>query len=128
MKTRLVLLLLSLLILLSGANGVPSITSSSSNGSDDTYPVLAIDETILFTVVVNESVSYVWYTDDVNQSNNFDNLTESWDSKGYKNVSVWAINVNGTTQTTRFNPYVKMQMATAADEVCLLYTSPSPRD
>jgi hypothetical protein len=80
--------------------------------------VVDLNGNIIFTVVTNETITlYQWYTDDVNQTNNYDNLTETWTTKGYKTVTVNATNANGTSETITWNPYVKQEMASGPDEV-----------
>jgi len=112
------LLCLIIVMLVFPVSGAPTITAYSNSLNGNLYPVVALNGNIAFTITTNETITtYTWFTDGVDQSNNFDNLTESWTEKGYKTVTVNATNANGTTETITWHPYVKAQMSTGADEV-----------
>jgi len=117
-------LCLAVFMLIQPVYGAPTITSYSNDASGNLYPVADLNGNIVFTVVTNETITlYQWYTDGVNQTNNFDNLTESWATKGYKTVAVNCTNANGTTETITWNPYVKQEMASGPDEVSTMSES-----
>jgi len=101
------------------ADAAPDITTYTNTIDEkNMYPVVDYGGSISFNVTANETITlWVWYVDGVNQSHNYDNLTTSWSSKGYKNVTVEATNVNGTSIPITWNPFVQMEMAGAGDTI-----------
>lgn len=105
-------------MLVSVAYGAPTITSTDTDHKGKLYPGVEWGSNITFSIVTNETIiTYHWFVDDINQTNNFDNLTASWIERGQKNVTVWGTNANGSTGLITWRPYVKTEMATGADEV-----------
>ncbi len=79
----------------------PDITSYS-NTKTLTSTSLKINksESVTFSVVSNQSIAtWNWYKDNVDQINNFDNISLSWTTSGIKTVTVNATNYNGTSDT-----------------------------
>lgn len=107
------------------ASAIPAITTydNSITGDDLLYPHVQEDSSIQFNVTFNESVNYTWIKDGTTISNNYDNYTTTWTSPGYKNVSVYASNPNGTSSQLTWNPWVEQKMATVADEITPLSTT-----
>ena len=101
------------------AAGTPDITTyTNSVDTNNMYPVVGYGSSITFYATANETITtWTWYKDGADQSNNYDNLTTSWPSKGYKTVNVTGTNANGTSLPITWNPYVKMEMAGAGDTI-----------
>lgn len=100
-------------------DGAPDITTyTNSIDTNNVYPVVGYESSITFYAVANETINtWSWYVDGTGQSNNYDNFTTSWSSKGYKTVSVTATNANGTAPMIAWHPYVRMKMAGPADVI-----------
>ena len=105
-------------MLVSGAYGAPTITSTDTDHNGGLYPGVDWDSNIAFSIITNESiVNYYWVVDGVDQTNNFDNLTTSWITRGQKNVTVWGVNGNGSTGIVTWRPYVNNEMSSGSDTV-----------
>ena len=100
-------------------DGAPDITTyTNSVDTNNMYPVVGCGSSITFYATANETITtWTWYKDGADQSNNYDNLTTSWSSKGYKTVNVTGTNANGTSLPITWNPYIKMKMAGAGDTI-----------
>ena len=84
----------------------PNITSWQNNKtSDSSFDIaLNVSEVINFNVTANQSIdSWNWYDGGIDQSNNYDNWTQSWTGTGLKTVIVNATNANGTTSSKQWN-------------------------
>jgi len=101
---------------------VPTIDEySNSISGSNMHPVVTYGGSITFTASTDEAVdTWTWYVDDVDQSNNADNLIISWSAIGHKTVEVYAANAAGTSNTVTWYPYIKQQMASGPDEVLKL--------
>lgn len=89
---------------------------NNSISNTNMFPVVSYGAGVTFNASADETITtWTWYVDDVDQSHNYDNLTASWSSSGYKNVNVTGTNANGTSAAILWNPYVQMDMAGGAD-------------
>lgn len=105
MKRILVFLFLILLIPFAGA--VPTITVYNNSISGDSYPNVAVNTAIKFNASANEVItSWHWFVDGVNQSNNYNNLSKTWTTPGYKTVTVSATSGTGTSANITWNPVI----------------------
>jgi hypothetical protein len=99
----------------------PGITSWSNNKNNNNSLTLAVNtsEPVNFNATANQTIiTWNWYQDNVNQNNNYDNLTTSWNTSGTKSIQVNATNSNGTSNTITWTVIVLAQPA--------IYTSPPP--
>ncbi len=99
----------------------PGITSWSNGKTNNNSLTLAVNtsETVNFNATANQTITtWNWYKDSVNQNNNYDNLTTSWNTSGTKSIQVNATNSNGTSNTITWTVTVQAQPAT--------YIPPSP--
>lgn len=76
----------------------PNITSWSNNytGNNTLLFVLPVTTSVKFNVTANQSVSYQWTYDDIDQGQNFNNFSYLFTSIGYHYINVSVSNVNGT--------------------------------
>lgn len=117
------ILLGAILIILSisiTVQGTPEITTydNSVTGNDYTFPHKDINTNIQFNLTANESiVTWTWIKDGTTISNNWDNYTTSWTTKGYKNLTAYGTNANGTTAQIIWHPIIETQKSTGADVV-----------
>jgi len=87
----------------------PIITNWENNKTDNTNLDISINisESILFNATADQSITtWNWYKDDVDQSNNYDNITLSWNEAGEKTVFVSGTNANGTSNSITWNVLV----------------------
>lgn len=107
---RTVLILFAVFLFISSASAVaPTITIyNNSVSGTNMFPHQQINTNIRFNASADQVITtWVWFTDGVNQSNNFPSLNESWATPGYKNVSVSAINGNGQSNMITWNPIIE---------------------
>ncbi len=77
----------------------PQITSWGNNYTNNnslsfSLP-LSLPIVIKFNTTSDQAVDWVWYVDNINQNNNFDNLTVEWSSGGVKYIEARPTNSNG---------------------------------
>ncbi|MDW7727604.1 MAG: hypothetical protein SCH70_10955 [Candidatus Methanoperedens sp.] len=98
----------------------PSITSWGNSKTNNNITLAAnTSEIINFNATANQTITtWNWYQDGVNQNNNYDNLTTSWNTAGTKSIQVNATNNNGTSNTVTWTITVLALPAT--------YIPPSP--
>jgi len=112
--------LIAVLILCSGANAAPTITSWSNDitGDNSEYPVVNHLQFINMNVVADEAiVTWTWYVDDVDTLHNYDNASVSFSSPFNHNVSVIGTNAGGSTQMITWYPVVCRELATEPVEM-----------
>jgi len=83
----------------------PAITSWGNSKTNDSSLTLTINvsEVVRFNATADQTIAtWSWFKDNINQSNNYDNFSTSWDSSGIKNLSVNATNDNGTSNTVNW--------------------------
>ncbi len=102
----------------------PEITSWYNNKTNNDAKDLTVNvsETVKFNVTANQSIDmWNWTKDGVEQDNNYDNFSTSWDSDGKYNISVNATNnTNGTSDTITWT--VTVQEEEAKDENATNFT------
>ncbi|MDJ1420766.1 MAG: GDSL-type esterase/lipase family protein [Candidatus Methanoperedens sp.] len=94
----------------SGESNPPSITSwgNSKTNNDALSLSINVGEMVNFNAAADQSIAtWKWYKNDINQNNNYDNLSTSWDTAGIKTIKVNATNENGTSNTITWNIIVK---------------------
>ncbi|VVB86951.1 CarboxypepD_reg-like domain protein [uncultured archaeon] len=99
----------------------PGITSWNNNKTNNNSLTFAINasEVVNFNATANQTITiWNWYQDGVNQNNNYDNFTASWNTAGTKTIQVNATNSNGTSNTITWTVTVQAQPVT--------YIPPSP--
>lgn len=107
---KLLLILFTLFLLIGSASAVPPVITLYNNSVSGTnmFPHQQINTNIRFNASADQViVTWVWYTDNVNQSNNASSLNESWATPGYKNVTVWGSNSNGESNHITWNPIIE---------------------
>ena len=80
----------------------PNLSSWGNNKTNNQSTAISVNtnEPVRFNATANQSItSWNWSVDNVSQSNNYDNFTTSWSLAGNHNVSVNAININGTSSS-----------------------------
>ena len=99
--------ILFLLLLIPAVVAVPTITVYNNSISDDSYPNIAVNNAIKFNASANGVItSWHWVVDGVDQSNNYNNLSKSWTTPGYKTVIVSATSGTGTSANITWNPII----------------------
>ena len=102
----------------------PNITSWQNNKTvNDTLDfTINTSEEVIFNATANQTiVTWNWYKDNADQSNNYDNITLNWSAAGLKHVVVNATNANGTSASITWNVTVESIIPT----VSLLSQTPS---
>ena len=113
---RSLITILVFLLLISGANAaVPVLTSLDNSISSDLYPKVEKNTDITFATDYYPSTTYYWVVDGTEQGTHLYNITLSWTSVGSKNVSVYAVNVSGSSNILTAFPTIKRIMAEAGD-------------
>jgi parallel beta-helix repeat protein len=88
----------------------PNITSwsNSKTNSNATSLTISTSESVYFNATANQTITnWHWYTDDVYQNWNYDNITLDWSTAGSKTVAVRATNaINGTSETVTWTVLV----------------------
>ncbi len=65
---------------------------------------LNASEPVKFNITANQTITiYNWYVNGIDQSNNFDNFTISWNTTGLRIVIANATNSNGTSNSIQWN-------------------------
>jgi len=78
---------------------ITSWSNSKTNNNNLTVTV-NISEQVNFRATADQTIdTWNWYKDGVDQNNNFDTLSTSWDSEGTKLISINATNSNGISNT-----------------------------
>src|SRR5574341_900263 len=80
----------------------PAITSWSNSKTNNDSITLTVNtsEIVRFNATANQTIiTWNWSKDNVRQSNNYDNLSTSWDAAGTKHLSVNASSPGGTSNT-----------------------------
>ncbi len=98
--------------------GNPSIISYSNNYTNDNSLTIYVNQTVVnqtisikFNISVNQSTNfYNWSLDNINISNNFNNITFNFNDSYNHTVSVYAINENGSTNIITWNIYTVHQI------------------
>lgn len=101
--------LIVLLMFCLPVNAVPEIDTwnNSITGDVSLYPVADDSQSITFTANATETITtWTWYIDSVLQSNNYDNITTSFNEPFNHNVSVIAKNAGGSTGMLTWYPVV----------------------
>jgi hypothetical protein len=99
----------------------PDIISWSNSKTNDNNLTLAVNtsEPVNFNAAANQTITtWNWYQDGMNQNNNNDNFTASWNTAGTKTVQVNATNSNGTSNTIIWTVIVQAQP--------VIYIPPAP--
>lgn len=97
-------------MLIGAASAVPPVITVYNNSisGTDMFPHQQINMIIRFNASANQAITtWVWYTDNVNQSNNVSSLNESWATPGYKNVTVHGVNAQGQSNSITWNPIIE---------------------
>ncbi len=85
----------------------PNITSWGNNKTNNATLNLTvtISEDVRFNATANQTINtWNWYKNDVNQNNNYDNLTTNFTSRGTHTIKVSATNnTNGTSTNITWN-------------------------
>ncbi len=88
------------------SNPAPSITSSSPGNLTLSY---VVNSTTPFSVATDQQVSSTWYLNGVNQNNNTQAWSHTWDTLGQYNVTYAGANANGSVSVswnvTAISPY-----------------------
>ncbi len=96
----------------------PAIISWGNNKTNNDSLTLTINtsEAVNFNVTANQTITmWNWYKDDINQNNNYDNFSTSWDTSGTKEVKVNATNPNGTSSTVTWTVTVQEPIGAAGE-------------
>ncbi|MDF1557889.1 MAG: hypothetical protein P1P80_06910 [ANME-2 cluster archaeon] len=105
----------------------PEISSWYNNKTNDDIRDITINtsEIIKFNVTANQSIdSWNWTINNVNvPNNNFDNYTIFWATAGIRNVSVNAINSNGTSSTVTWKITVKKPVTITSPDITSWYNN-----
>lgn len=112
-----ILILFAVFLMIGVANAVPPTITVYNNSVSGTnmFPHQQISTNIQFNASADQAiVTWTWYTDNVNQSNNFSSLNETWTTPGYKNVTVWGTNGNGESNHITWNPIIERLKSTSA--------------
>ena len=108
----------------------PEITSWYNDKTNDAGLNIMINtnETIKFDVTANQVIdTWNWSNNDVDvEDNNYDNFTTYWEDPGIKNVSVNAINSNGS-DTITWKVTVQKQQRYQENDI-ILFSSPQVVD
>jgi PGF-pre-PGF domain-containing protein len=100
--------------------GKPAITSWNNNKTNNNSQALTINtsESVRFDATANKTITtWNWFKDNVNQGNNFDNITASWSSAGTQTIKVNATNSNGTSDTIIWTVTVNAPPASGAPSI-----------
>jgi peptidoglycan/xylan/chitin deacetylase (PgdA/CDA1 family) len=94
-------------------NAPPSIIFWSNNKTNNNNLLLTIktNENVNFNATADQMITkWNWTKDGYNQSNNYNNLSVSWNTSGIKNLNVNATNSNGTSNTISWTVLVINQI------------------
>lgn len=112
-----ILTIIAFLLLISISSGAPTLDSYSNNVSNDLYPRIAVDGSVLYNVSITNtsSLTYYWILDGVDQSNQAESISITYTTTGNKYLSFHASNGTANTTTITWNTIVTRKMATGAD-------------
>ena len=110
---------------------LPAITDWYNNKTNNNATSITVNESesVRFNVTSDQIITtWRWFKDGVDQSNNFDNYTASWDVNGTYAVSVNATNTNGTSDTKTWTITVNDITAPVISTVTMNTTTPNTGD
>lgn len=83
------------------ANGAAPVLTTNNSASSNEFATIVPSTAINFRATADQTVTYVWLVNDVNQNNPYSNLTATWATAGSRVVRVTATNTtNGATSYT----------------------------
>ena len=94
-------------------NATPELNNWSNDATNDTslFPHTVYDGYINFSAESNETiVTWKWFIDSVDQSNNAAWLNESFGTAGHSNVTVYGTNANGTSDQITWKVYTAREL------------------
>lgn len=101
--------------------GAPNVTSWGNNKTNNGSLNLTINtsEAVRFNATTNQTIdAWNWYKDDVNQPNNFDNLTTNFTAAGTHTIKVSATNnTNGTSTSITWTVTVQAPAGAIAPRI-----------
>lgn len=124
---QIVVLLIIFLLLpltISIVKAVPVINSYNNSISNTLYPHQNVNTNIQFNISATEPIiTWTWFIDGVDVSNNFNFIIKSWATSGQKNVTVYGTNAGGTTGSISWYPIIVREKSTASDKTLALNTT-----
>lgn len=113
-------LLLGLLMFCTAASAAPIIDSIYNNATDNNATYIPINySTVRFVVDANETITtWAWYANGVDQSRDADNITITYSTQSYHNLTVNGTNANGTTQTVEYRIWVHRNTTATPQPTC----------
>lgn len=121
----LIVFIVSCAILVDATRAAPNITAyNNSVSGTNLYPHQQVNTNIVFNISSNETITtWTWLKDGVDASNNNPTYTTQWATAGYKNVTSYGTNANGTTEQIIWYPLIEQEMAGAGDTITEINTS-----